>query len=52
VIQVVSSVLIPPHGGEGHETSYVDGDEITVDELMERLEPFLEKEDKTFIGEL
>lgn len=53
VIQVVSSVLIPPHGGKGHESSsYVDGDEITVEELMERLEPFLEKEDKTFIGEL
>ncbi|KAI0153748.1 FAS1 domain-containing protein [Pestalotiopsis sp. NC0098] len=52
VIQVVSSVLIPPHGdhGESGSSSYVDGEEIAVEELMARLEPFVENE--ASVGEL
>lgn len=52
MIQVVSSVLIPPHGdhGESGSSSYVDGEEIAVEELMARLEPFVENE--ASVGEL
>jgi uncharacterized surface protein with fasciclin (FAS1) repeats len=39
VIQVVDSVLIPPHQHHGDH----DGEEIEVEELIERLEPFLEE---------
>lgn len=53
MIQVVSSVLIPPHGDHGESSSsssYVDGEEIAVEELMARLEPFVESE--ASVGEL
>lgn len=50
VIQVVDSVLIPPHE---HHSDYVDGQEIGVEELIDRLEPFLEnKKDQLSFGEL
>jgi uncharacterized surface protein with fasciclin (FAS1) repeats len=50
VIQVVSSVLIPPHE---HHGAYVDGEEIEVEELIERLEPFLDnKKEPISVGEL
>ncbi|KAH6651877.1 Fasciclin domain-containing protein [Truncatella angustata] len=39
VVQVLDSVLIPPHE---HHGDYIDGEEIEVEELVERLEPFLE----------
>ncbi|KAK9773364.1 putative Fasciclin domain-containing protein [Seiridium cardinale] len=50
VIQVLSSVLIPPHE---HHGQYVDGQHIEVEELIERLEPFLEnKKEHLTVGEL
>lgn len=50
VIQVVDSVLIPPRE---HHSEYVDGQEIGVEDLIERLEPFLEnKQDQLSLGEL
>lgn len=44
VIQVVSDVLIPPKNGAG-ETSFWKGEEITVEDLMERLEPLVSNEE-------
>lgn len=41
VIQVVSDVLIPPKRIDGMEQHY-RGEELTVEDLQERLEPFVE----------
>ncbi|KAI0130188.1 Fasciclin domain-containing protein [Xylariales sp. AK1849] len=50
VIHVVDSVLIPPHS---HHGKYIDGEEIEVEELVERLEPYLEnKKNEGLFGEL
>jgi hypothetical protein len=47
---VLNSVLIPPHK---HHGAYVDGEEIEVEDLVERLEPYLEtKKTETWFGEL
>jgi len=43
VIQVVSNVLIPPKR-PGGRTVFWDGEEMSVDELKERLEPHVEEE--------
>ncbi|TKA76714.1 hypothetical protein B0A55_03941 [Friedmanniomyces simplex] len=48
VIQVVSDVIVPPKniGGPGKEdVQYWDGEEMSVGELKERLEPFVAKGD-------
>jgi uncharacterized surface protein with fasciclin (FAS1) repeats len=51
-IHVLDSVLIPPHKHHGHG-AYLDGEEIEVEELVERLEPYLEnKKESTYFGEL
>lgn len=42
VIQVVSNVLIPPKQVGGMEQQW-QGDEMSEEDLMERLEPFVEK---------
>lgn len=44
VIQVVSNVIIPPKQLGGIKQQW-QGEELTEAELMERLEPFVEKED-------
>ncbi|KAL7621552.1 hypothetical protein AAE478_008877 [Parahypoxylon ruwenzoriense] len=44
VVQVVDSVLIPPHRHRGSRDDGVDG-AIPVDELIERLQPFVVDED-------
>ena len=44
VIQAVGNVLIPPKKVDGEEIAYT-GEEITTDELMERLAPHVEAED-------
>lgn len=44
VIQVVSSVLIPPKHINGVEEQW-QGQELTEEELIERLEPFVEREE-------
>jgi hypothetical protein len=53
VIQVVDSVLIPPHKRGGRDE---DGSEMTVEELVERLEEYVEPEEKhekqTVLGDL
>lgn len=50
VIHVIDSILIPPHK---HNGAYVDGQEIEVEDLIDRLEPFLEnKKDEPSVGEL
>ncbi|OTA61437.1 FAS1 domain-containing protein [Hypoxylon sp. EC38] len=46
VIQVVDSILIPPHHHKGFWDDEVDG-EIPVEELVERLKPFVEEEQET-----
>ncbi|KAI1379029.1 FAS1 domain-containing protein [Hypoxylon crocopeplum] len=51
VVQVVDSVLFPPHP---HKGAWADG-EISVDELIERLSPFVrgeEEEKESEVGEL
>ncbi|TLD29895.1 putative Stabilin-2 [Venturia nashicola] len=45
VIQVVSSVLIPPKQAAGAGLEYWNGEEMSVDELKERLDPYVEDED-------
>lgn len=42
VIQVVSDVLIPPKNAASGEQIFWEGEELTVEELKERLEPFVE----------
>jgi len=49
VIQVVGNVLIPPKKPGSLEDAY-NGEELTVEDLIERLEPHVEKED--WAGEL
>jgi uncharacterized surface protein with fasciclin (FAS1) repeats len=44
VLHVVSSVLIPPKHVAGAESQHYAGEELTVEELKERLEPFVVKE--------
>ncbi|CAJ2504250.1 Uu.00g116440.m01.CDS01 [Anthostomella pinea] len=46
VVQVVNSVLIPPHKHHQHEDAWKgdESEEISVEELMERLQPFVESE--------
>lgn len=43
VIQVVSNVLIPPKNANG-EQAFWQGEELSVDELKERLQPFVDEE--------
>ena len=45
VIQVVSDVLIPPKQVPGGPGSLWAGEELEVEDLMERLEPFVSKSD-------
>lgn len=45
VIQVVSNVLIPPKQAAGADLGYWNGEEMSVDDLKERLEPYVEDED-------
>ena len=42
VIQVVSNVLIPPKQASGAEAQYWNGEEMSVEELTERLDPYVE----------
>lgn len=49
VVQVVNSVLIPPHKRQG---AYLDGDEIEVEELVERFEPYVGSGKDFALGEL
>lgn len=43
VIQVVSDVLIPPKNAANSEQSFWKGEEMSIDELKERLQPFVEE---------
>lgn len=45
VIQVVRDVLIPPKKLGGSELEHWDGSELSVEELKERLEPIVAKQD-------
>ncbi|KAI1472507.1 FAS1 domain-containing protein [Daldinia caldariorum] len=46
VLQVVDHVLIPPHNRRHHGGAWEEGEgEISVEELVERLEPFVKKGD-------
>lgn len=45
VLHVVSSVLIPPKHVGGADVEQYAGEELTVEDLKERLEPFVVKED-------
>lgn len=45
VLHVVSSVLIPPKHVGGGEEEFYQGGEISVEELKERLQPYVVKED-------
>ena len=51
VIHVVSNVLIPPKQIGGVEQEY-EGEDLTVEELMERLDPYMDHEDEDEIQEL
>lgn len=44
VIQVVSDVLIPPKNSAAGEDAFWTGEELSVDELKERLAPFLDED--------
>jgi uncharacterized surface protein with fasciclin (FAS1) repeats len=48
-IHVLSSVLIPPHK---HHGEHKEGAEIEVQDLIERLEPFVEESSEYVLGEL
>lgn len=48
VIQVVSDVLIPPRNAASEEKGYWMGGEIGVEELKERLEPYVEGVEENF----
>lgn len=58
VIHVVSSVLIPPRKGNGgdeqKEEEEEEGGEMSVEELMARLEPYMDREDvgQSYSGDL
>jgi len=43
VIQVVSDVLIPPKNAASGEQSFWQGEEMSVEELQERLQPFVDE---------
>jgi uncharacterized surface protein with fasciclin (FAS1) repeats len=43
VIQVVSDVLVPPKNAASGEQVYWKGEELTVEDLKERLQPFVEQ---------
>lgn len=43
VIQVVSDVLIPPKNAASGEQTFWQGEELTVEELKERLKPFVDE---------
>ncbi|KAF1940670.1 FAS1 domain-containing protein [Clathrospora elynae] len=43
VIQVVSDVLLPPKNAASGEQIFWDGEEMSVEELKERLEPFVDE---------
>jgi len=43
VIQVVSDVLVPPKNAASGEQSFWQGEEMSVDELKERLAPFVKE---------
>jgi len=43
VIQVVSDVLIPPKNAANGEQTFWEGEEMSVEELKERLDPFVEE---------
>lgn len=45
VIQVVSDVLIPPKNAAGGAQVYWEGEELSVEDLKERLQPFVEEEE-------
>ncbi|KAK8166385.1 FAS1 domain-containing protein [Phyllosticta citrichinensis] len=47
VIQVVSSVLIPPKQGAEDEAEHWMGEEMSVEEFKARLEPYVEHEEST-----
>ncbi|KAI9725717.1 MAG: hypothetical protein M1828_002600 [Chrysothrix sp. TS-e1954] len=49
VIQDVSSVLIPPKGSAGDDQEGTDEQEMSVEELMSRLEPFVSSEDQVMM---
>lgn len=51
VIHVVSNVLIPPKQLGGVEQQY-KGEDLTVEDLMERLNPYLDHDDEDGIEEL
>ena len=44
VIHVVGFVIVPPKRLGGGELQAYDGEELTVEDLKERLEPFVEKD--------
>lgn len=46
VIQVVSNVLIPPKPAAGAEMEYWHGEEMSVEDLKERLDPYVVDEDE------
>ncbi|KAK4569641.1 hypothetical protein LTR86_003406 [Recurvomyces mirabilis] len=45
VIQVVSDVIIPPKKLDGAKVEYWTGEDLTIEELKERLEPYVAKKD-------
>ncbi|KAK5115130.1 hypothetical protein LTR62_001827 [Meristemomyces frigidus] len=45
VIQIVSDVIVPPKQLPGMQAEYWTGEDMSVEELKERLEPFLAKKD-------
>ena len=47
VLHVVSNVIIPPKKLGSGELSMYKGDELTVEDLKERLEPFVEADEET-----
>jgi uncharacterized surface protein with fasciclin (FAS1) repeats len=55
VIQVISRVLIPPHKHHKHDSEEASSDDISLEELIERLDPYLdaaEDEPADFMGDL
>jgi hypothetical protein len=44
VIQVVSDVLVPPKNAASGEQTFWKGEEMTVEDLKERLQPFVDEQ--------
>ena len=44
VIHVINNIIIPPKRLGGGELKVYDGEELTVEDLKERLEPFIRRE--------